>query len=166
MPYTKINSKQTKDLRRIIKSLEESIGVNLCDCGLGNCFLDMTPKHKQHKKKNGKLYFSVTVVQWLSRVQLFVTPWTAALQASLSFTISWSFLRFISIELVMLFNHLILCCPLLLAFNLSQHLGLFQCVGSSHLVAKVLELQLQDQFFQWIFRVDILAVQGTLKILL
>ena len=74
MPYTKINSKQTKDLRRIIKSLEESRGVNLCDCGLGNFFLDMTPKHKQHKKKNGKLYFSVTVVQWLSRVQLFVTP--------------------------------------------------------------------------------------------
>ena len=54
------------------------------------------------------------VVQSLSCIQLFVTPWTAACQASLSFTISWSFLRLISIESVMPSNHLILCCPLLL----------------------------------------------------
>ena len=60
------------------------------------------------------------------------------------------------------------------AFNLSQHQGLFQWVGSSHQVAKVLELQLQHQFFQWIFRLtsfridwfDRFAVQGTLKSLL
>ena len=44
----------------------------------------------------------------------------------------------------------------LLALNLSQHQGLFQWIGSSHQVAKVLELQLQHQSFQWIFRVDIL----------
>ena len=44
----------------------------------------------------------------------------------------------------------------LLAFNLSQHQGLFQWVGSSHQVAKVLELQLQHQSVQWIFRVDFL----------
>ena len=42
------------------------------------------------------------------------------------------------------------------AFNLSQHRGLFQWVRSSHQVAKVLELQLQHQFFQWIFRIDFL----------
>ena len=42
------------------------------------------------------------------------------------------------------------------AFNLSQHKGLFQWVGSSHQVAKVLELQLQHQSFQWIFRIDFL----------
>ena len=42
------------------------------------------------------------------------------------------------------------------AFNLSQHQGLFQWVSSSHQVAKVLELQLQHQSFQWIFRVDFL----------
>ena len=42
------------------------------------------------------------------------------------------------------------------AFNLSQHQGLFQWVSSSHQVAKVLEFQLQHQFFQWIFRVDFL----------
>ena len=54
------------------------------------------------------------VVQSLSRVQLFATPWTAACQASLSFTISWSLLKFMSIESVMLFNHLILCHSLFL----------------------------------------------------
>ena len=53
------------------------------------------------------------VVQSLSRVQLFVTPWTAANQASLSFTISWSLLKFMPTELVMPSNHLILCRPLL-----------------------------------------------------
>ena len=53
----------------------------------------------------------LVVVQLLSRVQLFVTPWTAARQASLSFTI---LLKLMPIELVMLSNHLILCRPLLL----------------------------------------------------
>ena len=53
-------------------------------------------------------------VQPLSRVRLFVTPWTAARQASLSITTSWSLLRLMSIELVMPTNHLILCCSLLL----------------------------------------------------
>ena len=43
------------------------------------------------------------------------------------------------------------------AFNLSQHQGLFQWVGSLHQVAKVLELQLQHQYFQWIFRTDFLS---------
>ena len=56
----------------------------------------------------------VVVLQSLSRVWLFATPWTAAHQASLSFTISQSLPKLMSIESVMLFNHLILCCPLLL----------------------------------------------------
>ena len=54
------------------------------------------------------------VVQLFSHVWLFVTPWTAAHQASLSFTISWSLLKFIFIEFVMSSNHLILCPPFLL----------------------------------------------------
>ena len=54
----------------------------------------------------------IVVVQSLSHVQLFVTPWTSAQQASLSFIISWSLLRVMSIVLVMLSNHLIPCCPL------------------------------------------------------
>ena len=53
-------------------------------------------------------------VQSLSRVWLFVTPWTAAPQASLSITNSWSLLKLMSIESVMPSNHLIFCCPLLL----------------------------------------------------
>ena len=53
-------------------------------------------------------------VQLLSRVWLFVTPWTAAHQASLSITNSWSLLKLMSIQSVMPSNHLILCCPLLL----------------------------------------------------
>ena len=56
----------------------------------------------------------VIVVQSLSCVQLFETPWTAVHQTSLSFTISWSLLKLMSIESVMPSNHLILCCPLLL----------------------------------------------------
>ena len=56
----------------------------------------------------------VVVVQLLSLVRLFVTPWTAACQALLSSTISRSLLKFMSIESVMLSNRLILCRPLLL----------------------------------------------------
>ena len=55
----------------------------------------------------------VVVVQLLSPVGLFVTPWTAACQAYLSFTISWSLLKLMSIESVMSSHHLILCHPLL-----------------------------------------------------
>ena len=51
--------------------------------------------------------------EYLSRVQLFATPWTEACQTSLSFTISQSLLKFMSVESVMLSNHLILCCPIL-----------------------------------------------------
>ena len=50
----------------------------------------------------------------LSHVQLFVTPWTAACQASLSITNSWRLLKLMSIESVIAFNHLILCRPLLI----------------------------------------------------
>ena len=82
------------------------------------------------------------------------TLWTAAGQASLSFTVSWGLLKFMSIESVIVSNQLILCCPLLLPSSISQHQSLFQGVGSSHQVAKMLNLQLQHQSFQWIFRVD------------
>ena len=58
--------------------------------------------------------FLNVVVQSLRRVRLFVTPWVAARQASLSITISWSLLKFMSTELGMPSSHLILCRPLLL----------------------------------------------------
>ena len=60
-------------------------------------------------------------VQLLSHVRLFATLWTAECQAPLTSIVFWSLLKFMSTESVILSNHLILCCPLLLfAFNLSQ----------------------------------------------
>ena len=95
-------------------------------------------------------------VQLLSPVQLFLSAWTAAHQASLSITKSWSLFKLKSIELVMPSNQLILCCPLLLLPSIILSMGLFKWVTSSHQVAKVLEFQLQHQSFQWIFRTDFL----------
>ena len=83
------------------------------------------------------------VVQSLSHVQLFSSPWTAAHQASLSFTVSQSLLKLMSIESVMPSNHLILCLSLLLLPSTLPSIR-----GSSHQVAKVLELQFQHQSFQ------------------
>ena len=64
-------------------------------------------------------------VQLLSCVQLFATPWTAAHQASLSITNSWSLLKLISIESVMPSNHLILRCPLLLSTSIFASIRVF-----------------------------------------
>ena len=102
-------------------------------------------------------FYVVVVLQSLSHIQLFATPWTAAHQAPMSTTISWNLLKFMSMESVMLSNHLILChSPSLFAFSLSQNQdqGLFRWVGSSHQFAKVLELR--HQSFQLIFRVGLL----------
>ena len=68
----------------------------------------------------------ISSVQSLSLVRLFATPWTAARQAFLSITNSWSLLKLKSIESVMAPNHLILCRPLLLLPSIFQHQGLFQ----------------------------------------
>ena len=77
------------------------------------------------------------VVQSLSCVQLFVTPQTAAHRASLSFTISWSLLKFMFTELVMPSSHLILCYPLLLLPSIFSSIRVFSNgVGSSYQVAK------------------------------
>ena len=79
------------------------------------------------------------VLQLLSHVWLFVTPWTAARQASLSFTISQSLLKLLSIESVIPPNYLILSSLSPPAFKLSQHQGLFQWVGFSHLMAQLIK---------------------------
>ena len=65
------------------------------------------------------------VKQSLSCVRLFATPWTAAHQASLSITNSWSLLKLMSIELVMLSNYLILCHPLLLLPSIFPSIRVF-----------------------------------------
>ena len=99
-----------------------------------------------------QVVLGLVLVQSLSCAWIFATPWKAACQTSLSFTISWSLLKFMSIESVMLSKYFILCHPSFV-FSLSQHQGLFQWVDSSHHMATVLEFQLQRQSFQWIFQV-------------
>ena len=83
------------------------------------------------------------VVQSLSHVRLFVTPWTAAHQASLSFTISWSLLKFMSTESMMPSNHLILChhlspCPQYF-FNGRQYIISFRFVFLHHTEKPVIQ---------------------------
>ena len=77
-----------------------------------------------------KVGVCLSSIQLLSHIRLFVTPWTAARQASLSITSYWSLLKLMSIELLMPSNRRILCHPSPPAFNLSQRQGLFQWKGS------------------------------------
>ena len=95
-------------------------------------------------------------VQLLSHVQrFFANPWTAARQASLSFTVSQSLLKLMSIELVMLSTHLILCCPLLLLPSIFAASGSFpmsrlftsgdQSIGASATIS-VLPVNIQVDF--------------------
>ena len=70
-------------------------------------------------------YLLFSSVQSLSHVRLFVTPWTEACHASLSITNSRSLFKLVSIELVMLSNHLILCCPLLLLPSIFPSIKVF-----------------------------------------
>ena len=72
-------------------------------------------------------------VQLLSRVQLFVTPWTATLQASLSITNSRILLKLMSIESVMASNHLILCHPLLLPSSIFPSIRVFSSESVLHI---------------------------------
>ena len=76
---------------------------------------------------------SVVVVQSVSRIWLFVTPWTATHQISLSFTISWSLLTPISIELMMPSNHRILCCPIFLLPSVFTSIKVFSSESALHI---------------------------------
>ena len=104
---------------------------------------------------------------------LFVTPWTATFQASLSFTISRSLLKLMSIESVMPSNQLILCCPLLVLPSMFPSIGVF--TNESTLCMRWPKYQSfsigsSNEYSGWIsFRInwlDLCAVQGTLKNLL
>ena len=102
-----------------------------------------------------QIYFKLemSAVQSLSRVQLFVTSWTAACQASLASPTPRVYPNSYPLSQ---WCHPTISSSVIPAFNLSQHQGLFKCVGFSYQLAKVLELQLQHQSFQWIFRTDFL----------
>ena len=75
----------------------------------------------------------VVIVQLLSCVQLFATPWTAACQASLSVANSQSLLKLMSIESVMPSNHLTLCCPLLLLPSIFPSIRVFSNESILHI---------------------------------
>ena len=98
-------------------------------------------------------YIFYLLVESLSCVWLFVTPWTAEHQVSLSFTVSWSLLRFMSTELVMLSNHLVLCYPLLLLPSVFPSIRVFSkesalCIKGPSIVASasVLPVNIQSWF--------------------
>ena len=130
--------------------------------------------------KKGVHVTLAAVVKSLSRVLFFVTPWTAARQASLSFTISQSLLKLMSIESMMPSNHLILCRPLLFLPSIFPSIRVFSNESTLHikwpkywsfnispsgeysgLVSfRMDSIQIID------LRFDLLAVQETLKSLL
>ena len=102
------------------------------------------------------------------------TPWTVASQASLPFTITWSLFKLMSIELVMLLSHLILCHPLLLLPSVFPSIKVFSRVGFLIRLPKYWRFSfsinpskehpgLNSSRMDWL---DLLAVQGTLKSLL
>ena len=79
------------------------------------------------------LSWSLVIVQLLSHVPLFATPWTAARQASLSFTISWSLIKLMSMESVMPSNHPILCRPFLLLPSIFPSTRVFSNESALHI---------------------------------
>ena len=112
---------------------------------------------------------SVHLSRSVVSIQLFATLWTAASQASMSFTISWSLLKLLSIELVMLPNCLILCRPLLL-LSIFPSINVFSkesalCVGWPKYWS--FSISSSSEYSELIsFKVDwfdLLADQGTLK---
>ena len=118
---------------------------------------------------------SQSSVQSLSRVQLFATPWIKACQASLSITNSRSLPKLVSIELVMPFNHLILCRPLLLLPSIFPSIRVFSTESALHIRwpkywSFSFNISPSNEHSGLIsFRMDwlnLLAVQGTLKSLL
>ena len=123
------------------------------------------------------IYVNVLInsVKSLSRVWLFVTPWAAAHQASLSITNSRSLLKLMSIESVMPSNHLILCCPLLLPLSIFPSIRIFSdesvfCIRWPKYCSFSFSISPSNEYLGLIsFRMDwldLLAVQGTLKSLL
>ena len=94
--------------------------------GIDDLLIDLLSRNKKQRcRHHSWVYLQFSSVQSLSRVPLFVTPWTAARQASLSITNSQSLFKLMSIESVMPYNHLILCHPLLLLPSIFPSIRVF-----------------------------------------
>ena len=118
------------------------------------------------------VFMVIVAVQWLSRIWLFATPWTAARQASLSFTVSQRLLKLMSIESVMPSNHLVLCYPLPFLPSVFPSIRVFSSESVFHIRGPSFwsfsfSISTSNEYSGLIsFRVawfDLLAVQGTLK---
>ena len=128
-----------------------------------------------HLEEHKKDYRQTWLFQSLSCVRLFASPRTAACQASLSITISWSLLKLMSIQSVMPSNHLIFCCPLLLLLSIFPSIRVFSSESALHIRwpkywSFSFSIRPSNEYSGLIsFRMDwfgLLAVQGTLKSLL
>ena len=108
-----------------------------------------------HDVLSTKSYTAFSSVQ-LSRVRIFATPWTTAHQPTLSITNSRSPPKPMSIESVMLSNHLVLCCLLLLLPSIFPASGSFHVSQLFTSGGQILEFQIQHQSFQWTPRTDLL----------
>ena len=101
------------------------------------CPLHTSPKrwadHLSYPSSPTLRHIPVVVVQLLSRIQLFASPWTTACQAPLSTAISWSLLSFMSIESVMLSNHLTLCHLLLFLPSIFASIRVFSSELALHI---------------------------------
>ena len=122
--------------------------------------------------KSQKSLSSAIVFQWLSHVQLFAIPWTAAHQPSLFFTISWSLFKFVSIESVMPSNHLILCRPFLLLPSIFPSIRVFTNESALRIRwpkywSFSFSITRSNEYSGFTsFRIDWFDLQGTLKSLL
>ena len=157
-------------MKKLIQSAKTRPGA---DCGSDHQLL--IAKFRLKLKKVRKTSRSFSSVQSLSHVQLFAVPWTAARQASLSITNSWSFVKLISMESMMPSNHLILCRPLHLPPSIFPNIRVFSngsvlqirwpkywsfgfTISPSNEYSGLISFRMD-----WL---DLLAVQGTLKSLL
>ena len=129
----------------------------------------------QSQRSFGQNSIQFSSVKLLSHVRIFATPWVPAHQASLSITNSWSLLKPMSIETVMLSSHLIFCCPLLFVQSIPPSMRVFSNESILHMrwpkywsfsfsISPSNEHPGQISFRM--DRLDLLAVQGTLKSLL
>ena len=182
-PHDGINALKRRDIRELALLLYKHTKKRSCE--------HMTrwwPPTSQEKRTQNETYLAGTLTLDIldirtkrnkfplfkspSRVQLFVTPWTAARQASLSLTISRSVSKFTSLALVMPSNHLILCCPVLLLPSVFPSIRVFSresalCIRCPKYWSFSFSISPSVEYSGLIsFKVDwfdLFAVQGTLK---